>query len=643
MIIIIFVFFISKINPIILYNTFIPARPLSENVVNFTNFFNLKNIGFLFFMLLLTAILGQVLLNSLFNDLKNKFNIVEGFWFGYLIILFPFRLASFILPMPVSKLTTILIVISLILIYGNKNEINLCKIITFKKIMLSIVFFMTIIIIFIQQIKQGEFNWVGHGTNQYQWFTKEFINFKYPKRIPVFDQHSDDWLITLLFTSIGPIDFDPIIVTAIVLSIIKVSSFLFFVKIFYKLNINKFRAVVSTIFLFFGTWNLIPTYYSLYFDSSNPLFFVVHSGRIVGINLIILLITLFYRNDNFFNPTLKNVIVLVLVFTGISQTSISNSFNIFFILLILLIMYYLFINKTKIKMLNINLILIFFLLSGLSFSPDLVNFKFNKPGIFFIPIILYSIFYLILIWVNYKKVLFFNLLSQYRMLWIFALTTFFSVSLLGNIFADNSLNHFFVRTLNLVGAYIPNLNTYSPTDFGPPCCGGSAVVISGGVEFLKLSNVFVPKQNIDGIFFVDIREMGIYSQYSNNLINYLMHYSLFIIFLYILKIILAKKYYLQKYFINFLTIIFSWILLNIFHTNYINDSTRSWTKTRFLEIPIYLICFIFLFLLSRLIKTNFFHIVILIWIVVPLYNSKLLEQIKMNYTFLVDLLKYFSG
>jgi hypothetical protein len=137
-----------------------------------------------------------------------------------------------------------------------------------------------------------------------------------------------------------------------------------------------------------------------------------------------------------------------------------------------------------------------------------------------------------------------------------------------------------------------------------------------------------------------VREIGEYVQYTKSPLYFLYSFLIFALLLFLITFLLKNKRYFLKNLIFFYTVILLWLLLNIFHQNFINDASRSWTKSRFLEIPIYLLIFLFLLVVTMYRRKRILLSILALWVIVPFWNLDILSFLNNNLNFLINLYTY---
>ncbi len=174
------------------------------------------------------------------------------------------------------------------------------------------------------QVQAGEFSWVGHGPNQYSYYIKFLHVSSLLPHFPIITQHYDELLFHYFLTDGLPFTFAAIVPVWITLALNKVSFIALTYGLFRYLGIDRKFSVLSSGFLFFGTCALSPIKYLMMIDIGNPLFQIVHSGRLIGIELtLLILVDILTRPKTNGHSGLGPLFYLLSGF-GLVMTSLSN-------------------------------------------------------------------------------------------------------------------------------------------------------------------------------------------------------------------------------------------------------------------------------------------------------------------------------
>jgi hypothetical protein len=239
-------------------------------------------VGLWLFNYLLTAFLGFRLVSQLpyFRSQPRVLTAFSGFFLGYLGVTALSRVASSIVPLPHDDFLTVILILSAAFLLRRPRE---AKIECLRAVALTLVVAAVVIfgLALLQQIFFGDFRWVGHGHNQYaifmnQWGREGFL-------FPIFNQHYDEFVFHHFLSGLFvPQNFNTLVPWWITLALNKASVFVFFAMVARAFGLTLIDAVLAAVFVFLGTLSLFPARYDLLFDSANPLFYVVHSGRLLG-------------------------------------------------------------------------------------------------------------------------------------------------------------------------------------------------------------------------------------------------------------------------------------------------------------------------------------------------------------------------
>ncbi|MBI4860355.1 MAG: hypothetical protein HY815_08845 [Candidatus Riflebacteria bacterium] len=172
------------------------------------------------------------------------------------------------------------------------------------------------------QVHQGDFHWAGHGPDQYAYLLDK-LKARPPAHFPLLSQHYDELIFHYFVTLPLEKTFNPILPWWLTLALFKASTWAFLYCAFRKGGSVPSLSWLLSTFLMIGTLSLAPRCYYLLFDASNPIFFVVHPGRIVGVGVLLLFTTdtAFHRTGG---PRLSLAGILLVGF-GLTSTSISNT------------------------------------------------------------------------------------------------------------------------------------------------------------------------------------------------------------------------------------------------------------------------------------------------------------------------------
>jgi hypothetical protein len=150
-----------------------------------------------------------------------------------------------------------------------------------------------------------------------------------PAHFPIITKHYDELIYHYFLTTPLAPTFDPILPWWTTAVLVRTSMLVFLVLALRKLGVSMLLAVLSVCFMYFGSFSFNPAKIYLLFDSGNPLYYVGHAGRIVGVGAgILLFVDLFARASG---KRGLPVMALILVGLGLTATSYSNAFWLFLI------------------------------------------------------------------------------------------------------------------------------------------------------------------------------------------------------------------------------------------------------------------------------------------------------------------------
>ncbi len=313
---------------------------------------NLRIILFLILHYALVASFGLALAYPFFSNITNVsffIKFLSSFFIGYGCLLSIIRVLSFIFPYEEIYWPTIIFILSCLssffLIHPLNFKLSPASLLKTKTAGLFLIQLCLLVgfifIILIHQICAGEFSWVGHGNGQYAhyldlWRAQKLSHF------PLITKHYDELIFHYFLTL--PLDstFTPITPWWITLALMKASIGALIYLLFRKLNVSKILSAVFSLYMLLGTTSLSASHYYLLFDASNPIAYMVHSGRIAGIAFSLLYLVDILTNTQ--RP--PSLIFLSLSALGLTATSFSNVLWII-LLYILTIIYTLYYSKNS--------------------------------------------------------------------------------------------------------------------------------------------------------------------------------------------------------------------------------------------------------------------------------------------------------
>ncbi len=606
---------------------------IEEYINNISTFFNFGPEKYLFFSLnyLLIALFGYTILRRFFDSFENELfllKITASFGFGYICTIGILRPLTLFLPYNQIYYPTIGFIGIIILIILRKKRIPLRDVVKGEgKIFYLILptFFFSVLLL---QIYQGDYFFVGHGSSQYAF---NLINWpSLLDHFPIIKQHYDELIFHYFLITPLTLNFDPILPIWLTLALAKLSTLAFLYLAFRKLKLSLWFSILASAFMMLGTVSIFPDKYYLLIDSSNPLFYSVHIARIIWLPIIIYFYFIFIEKNG---STYLSPLFYILAPIGISSIVLTTGI---WILLLIVFWYFHKIKKnlTYTSRIQSNLIL-------------------KNP--------------------SFKSTLSFRQICQYiykNFSYFAVLTSIFSMVMLFSDFTMEEKNNFMILHVVIVGiVLLPKFqwNIYkrfreeSFKKLNIPLLVFFIIFI---FSLLFLGN-FLLKTNIVSSFFdqfheifgkieiknfgreimnndftlgKDCRELRSFAFYSYNTQFFIACYGIFIFISLFTFLTFKKNIHSGKVpvilYDTFLVCLLSYPIL-LFLANFGLCDQRAWVKTRFLEIPFYLIIFSFFFALNQLkfkyLKSYLFVVMgVIVYMVGPIWGSGRLEQIFNN-------------
>lgn len=597
---------------------------------------DLKEVVFLFLNYLLTAFLGYALTKKYFEDIKKHFLVkfLAAFFVGFICIVGIARIVSLFAPYHYFYWPTFIcisvIISSLLLSYKNKTlvEKETAKTVL-RTVGMIFVFSVMLWIVLFMQMRQniGSFTWAGHGQWQYAYMHDELMEM-YLKHFPIIKQHYDELMYHEFIFSGMLRDFDPILAWWVTLGMIKISALLFLYLIFRKLNFAKGMSWVCALFICLGSFSLLATKYYMYFDSGSPLWLCMHSGRIVGVLLMILIFT----EMSFGQQQKLPLTFFLLTGIGITATSISN----FMLLALMLLPAFLtfIISKDNEKSNLIGrpatflcgmIIIICFILYGLKecFGYDI--FKARFVGLLFV-LTVFIFRWIFQLWVVFKehlKLSFSNKLLVRLLLFLTAAGV--GLLFLGNILVENKISASVQKYYQAKGESVPILTLHR--------LKGAAYEVQKGTWKIG-----------------DYRERGPYNPHCHSLGSFVAVYGGILFAILCVNFIYAKRFDEKiadlrdrMFYEIFLlaSLLLPWLL---FFMDMVDYGGRAWVKSRFLELPVYWIIFTLFYFVSRIrpLFRNLVVILLVVYIIAPFLDTGRFWLMLDNWRIFVGLLKGLS-
>lgn len=479
-------------------------------------------------------------------------------------------------------------------------------------------------LILVSQVGQAEFAWVGHGSGQYaisipQWQTQWI-------RFPLVLQHHDELLYHYWGTLLFPHYIDPILPWWITLALVKLSMFCFIYTAFRKLNVSSVFSFAFTLFLFIGTLSPLFTKYYLVFDSSNSLFYTVHSGRVVGIGVALLLLTEFALSKE--SSTVFRNPALLFVALGLATTSLSNS-----LWAVCMVLFFLFHRQLA------------SLGKGLSNRSTWASrIHWLAPLVVTLSIFMYPLWAQETPWMQLQLNLapiYFRLIACLLLLGFFARAFLSQLNEIPPSFQKKSARSGPILFLaaSLVGILL--LGNITAVPFLRFLSQFPSLNLPGVLEYCLQAAVEIKPGGLIG----DYRERGDWNQYCLSAFHMAAYYGGFLlIFLTANNLITRRLNNVspQREFLPYFYLYLVSFPLLLFFIEYTSITHRAWVKTRFIEVPVYLILFISFYFMYCLLQKRGKAIlitVIIAYCILPFYFTERPQVLVRNGRILQELIQ----
>ena len=198
---------------------------------------------------------------------------------------------------------------------------------------------------------------------------------------------------------------------------------------------------------------------------------------------------------------------------------------------------------------------------------------------------------------------------------VFPLALLMGLIVLGNLFVSNPLGHGFAKGIALVAGPIEEKTL--------PLVKGEKIVAEGGDFSIG-----------------DHREQREYDEYCKDMVHFVNYYGMILLMVLAVHwlflegkkkgMLIAKDRVLFEIFL----VVVVGLPLFLFFTDFVQFGSRAWFKTRFMEIPVYLIIFVFLYFADRVTVgrlKKFIMIALLMYAIIPFIATQRPQQIKFNY------------
>ena len=582
------------------------------------------------FMITYTAVgwFGYQLSKPFYRGITGSNRLLEyvaGFFIGHTCLLGPLRLLSLFLPYTWIYVSTMIFLIAgiVLLTAGSpqyprgSSSLYRQPVFSWQSVVLVLVLIVLLVSELFLFVHQGDFHFNGHGYSQYAYLLDEWKKAP-PVHFPIIMKHYDELLFNYFLTWPLPKEFPNILSWWLTLGLMKVSIFAFIFLFFRKTGFSFIMSLICVLFIYAGSTSLLATKYYMLFDSSNLLYFTVHSGRMVGIIFIFLMI-----GDALFSSSQNRLplVFFLLSGLGIAATSLSNPLWLVVIYCGLIIY-----NSSRYasdkKFLDSNgtvlcysAVIASMMMYALDFlSPYCISYKFRIAALEVVVVLVVSRLLLKYDGVGGKTDTGHKRLVKQGAVLLAGLWT--GLVLLGNMSAGNALQRIFVTTLK------PIIGSVDIRDVPP--MKGAPIVSERGTFAVG-----------------DYRQLGTYNEYCKGLTQFVDYYGL------ILVMILATNYFIvrarragQK-FLRAELVLYEIFLIAVaslpclfFFTDFVQYGNRAWLKTRFLEIPVYVIILIFCYFANRFCSKSQKIIlggVLLVYTFVPFVMTQRPQQIMYNF------------
>ena len=546
-----------------------------------------------------------------------------GFFIGYTCLLGPLRLLSLFLPYRWIYFYTMIFLIAGIAMLTKcfcsfpREKAPLYAQRVFSRQSAAWVLGLMVLLVseLFLSVHQGDFHFNGHGYNQYAYLL-DYWKQDPPGHLLIVKKHYDELMFNYFLTLPLPKEFPNILSWWLTLGLMKVSVFAFIFLFLRKMGFSFIMSLISVLFLYAGTTSLLAAKYYMLFDSSNLLYFTVHSGRMVGIIFIFLMI-----GDALFSSSQNRLplVFFLLSGLGIAATTLSNPFWLGVIYCGLVIY-----NSNPYasgkKFLDSNgtalcysAVIASMMMYALDFKSPLF-YKFRMAALILVAVLAVSRLLPKHDGAGIKTGTGDKLLVRQGA--VLGAGLLIGLIFLGNIAAGNPWQKTFVTALK------PIIGSVEIRDI--PQMKGSPLVSEGGTFAVG-----------------DHRELGTFNEYCRGLTQFVDYYGL------ILMMILAVNYFIVRArgagqeFLRADLVLYEIFLMAaaslpcfLFFTDFVQYGSRAWLKTRLLEIPVYVIILIFFYFVNRFCGKSqkiILGAVVLVYTFVPFVMTQRPEQIMYNF------------
>jgi len=610
--------------------------------------FSIGTVGYLFCNYFLCSLLGYSLLYPFYRAVRGlsmPVKLVSAFCIGFTCSIAVIRIVSFFCDYEAIYLPTVtaLVIICFLLIWTNREDFkddlkdlkkfNLAA--AGRSMAVCVFLGISLFLLAVLSMKQADFLWVGHGPNEYSFLIDQWGQEGY-ERFPIVLQHYDELIFHYFVGMPLTLDFNAIFPWWVTLCVTRISIVVFIYVLFRRLEVSAPLAFVLSLFMALGTSCLVPTKYYLLFDAANPIIFIQHTGRAVGIAFALLFVAAVAVG----HEKKKFLTLPFFILSGLGLTAVSLPH----VMLVALVLFFAILfsvsdraSDKKANILNDGAALCYLSVAALLLMYGL-PFKGSGPFALRIGLIA-AVCGLFLTAVSGDiKNLFSSRKSQgnnARPFWVrmtvFLTSAAVGLFLFGNLLTDNGLSR---RMAEILGGEKGRLR----------------------VETLNLSlsdpwfdaSVYKRSPNPRDFRIGDFRQKnGIWNVYARGFREFATAYGWILVMILTTGMIVRKRKASQGGLSLKETVLYKSFLLSaamlpvmLFLVDFVSIGNNSWIKSRFSEIPVYVIIFVSLYFMSSC-KTKLMRallaLLLLTYSIVPFFATQRPKQIQYNWGIFKDL------
>jgi len=635
------------------------ATPLSGYETVFNNFRRGPSL-LIFIPYAVTTLLGFVVLRPFTFKIRasHLLKIAASFIVGYPLAQGIIRMVALITPHDQIFLPSfaILAILGLgLLLFDREPAVTAENPTIFRSVTRELLVFSVLAallgLFLVESVHKGIHDWTGHGSVHYADFLSKTRDTNARNQFPIISQHYGEVLFNYSLYTIKnfqgnfQILFQPVLLFWITNALGKVSAIALLYLLLVRLNLSRLFAAIAAAFLFFGTSSLNLTKYYLLFDSFNPLYFVLHPDRVLGVLFVLLVLTHVVTDDVRERKYEKSrTIFFLLAGLGLPASPIQNFLMLFFIMVTLFLFQSCLsydsssaLNRAGITPPSFVKKIVYWAGIGCLVVPPFFVYGYREPvpglllmvgmsaAIIFLVVLLYSI------WKSRQKRNESALPSNLpKLITLFILPGTVSVLYLGNVLTEKLI--IFSKTFEWLKGHglLKDLVRLKSLSWNEP------LLAAGKIEFFKNAKTF------------DDAVHKLWSEYDKGGLYFVAYYGLMYFFSVIALALLnrnervahpnTESYHCNRMLAWSLIMCLSLLSLFFFYADFVTD-TNAWVKSRFLEIPFYTALFIFLYsigtLRSRLVKAGF-GILLMAHMILPIIYTHRISQWQLNLKFLSD-------